>query len=210
MDQGTPEWFAARVGKVTASRIADLCAKTKSGWGASRANYMADLLVERLTGMPAPSYENAAMIWGRECEPKARAAYEFFRDCDVKEIGFVDHPSIPMSGASPDGLVGIDGLVEIKCPNTATHIDTLLSGKVPEKYVSQMRWQMACTQREWCDFVSFDPRMPAAMQLFVKRVERGDLAELERCVVEFLAELECKIAALRTGYELKSTLGAAA
>lgn len=210
--QGTAEWFAQRVGKVTASRVADVVARTKSGWGASRANYMGELIAERLTGVPAPSFSNAAMQWGTETEPKARVAYEFLRDCDVTQVGFIDHPTIAMSGASPDGLVGDSGLVEIKCPNTSTHIDTLLSGAVPEKYEMQMLWQMACTGREWCDFVSFDPRMPPAMQLFVRRVERDDkaLAELEKNVTQFLADLDAKVAALRTAYELKNTLESAA
>ena len=141
--QGSPEWFAARLGKVTASKVSDVVAKTKSGWGASRANYMAALIAERLTQTPADSFSNAAMQWGTEQEPLARVAYEFFTGRDVEQVGFVDHPSIPMTGASPDGLVGEDGLVEIKCPNTATHIDTLLDGKVPGKYVIQMQWQMA-------------------------------------------------------------------
>lgn len=210
--QGTPEWFAQRVGKVTASRVADVVARTKSGWGASRANYMGELIAERLTGAPAPSFSNAAMQWGTETEPKARVAYEFLRDCDAAQVGFVDHPSIPMSGASPDGLVGEDGLVEIKCPNTSTHIDTLLNGTVPEKYELQMLWQMACTGRAWCDFVSFDPRMPPSMQLFVRRIERDDkaMAELEKNVAIFLSELDAKVAALRTAYELKNTLENAA
>jgi putative phage-type endonuclease len=210
--QGSAEWFAARVGKVTASRMADLCAKTKSGFGASRGNYMAELIVERLTGSPAPSFSSPAMQWGSEQEPNARAAYEFHGDYDVQQVGFIEHPEIDGSGASPDGMIGTDGLIEIKCPSSATHIDTLLSGNVPEKYVLQMHWQMACTLRTWCDYVSFDPRMPPSMQLFVKRIERDDkmIAELERNVRDFLTELECKVLALRTAYETQATLEAAA
>lgn len=200
--QGSPEWFALRVGKVTASRVADVIAKTKTGWGASRANYMAELIAERLTGEPAEKYTNAAMAWGTEKEPDARAAYEFFRDAAVTEIGFVDHPSISMTGASPDGLVGDDGLVEIKCPNTATHLDTLLSQTVPAKYVTQMLWQMEVTGRAFCDFVSYDPRLPESMSLFVKRVERDDkrISELRSSVVEFLEEVEQKMIALNRMY----------
>ena len=114
------------------------------------------------------------------------------KDVEVVEVGSVDHPTIPMTSASPDGLVGDDGLIDIKCPNTATHIDTLLSGKIPKKYQLQMAWQMVCTGRSWCDFVSFDPRMPAEMQMFVKRYEPTDeeKSELESAVAEFLAELE--------------------
>ncbi len=204
--QGSPEWFAIRLGKVTASRIADATARTKSGWGASRMNYMAELIVERLTGQSAPSYTNAAMQWGTDQEPVARAAYEFMRDCEAVQIGFVDHPKIAMSGASPDGLIGSDGLVEFKCPNSATHIDTLIEDGFDGKYVKQMQWQMACTGRKWCDWVSFDPRLPAAMQLYIYRVKRNDelIAELEKEIQDFLAELDDKIARLRDRYEAKA------
>ena len=196
--QGSPEWFAIRCGKVTASRIGDLTARTKTGWGASRANYEAQLIAERLTGMVAESYSNAAMQWGTDMEPQARAAYEFITDQAVFQVGFVIHPNITMAGASPDGLVNDDGLVEIKCPNTATHIDTLLGNAVPGKYIGQMQWQMACTGRKWCDFVSFDPRMPEEMRLFIRRVERDDaaIAELEKLVIEFLAEVDLKVSKL--------------
>lgn len=201
--QGSPEWFALRLGKVTASRVADVVARTKSGWGASRANYMAQLIAERLTGAPAESYSNAAMIWGSETEPLARSAYEFYGDCTVIEVGFVQHPTIEMAGASPDGLVAPGGLVEIKCPNTATHIDTLLGQEVPAKYIAQMQWQMACTKTNWCDFVSFDPRMPESMRLLVRRINRNDdmIAELEKEVAAFLKEVESKVLGLRQLYE---------
>jgi putative phage-type endonuclease len=200
--QGSPEWFALRVGKVTASRVADVIATTKSGPSASRTNYLAELVAERLTGAPADRYSNAAMSWGTEKEPEARAAYTFAHEADVGEIGFVDHPKIAMTGASPDGLIGDLGLIEIKCPNTATHIETLIGQKVPGKYVTQMMWQMACTGRAWCDFASFDPRLPAEMRLFVKRVHRDDemIAELEREVSAFLADLDAKVAQLQALY----------
>lgn len=202
IEQGTPEWHQQRLGKVTASRIADLTAKTKTGWSTSRANYMAELICERLTGVPTESYTSAAMQWGTEQEPHARAAYEFMQDCTVDPCGFIEHPSIAMTGASPDGLVGTDGLVEIKCPITATHIETLSGGTVPGKYLAQIQWQLACTGRQWCDWVSFDPRMPAAMQLFVQRIERDvkAIAEAEKAVTDFLAELDGKIAALTARY----------
>lgn len=189
--QGTVEWFDARRGKVTASRVADVIAKTRSGWGASRKNYAAQLIAERLTGQTADSYSNAAMQWGTDTEPEARTAYEFYSDADVVEVGFIDHPSIEMCGASPDGLIGDDGMVEIKCPNTATHIDTLLGQTVPKKYITQMQFQMACADRQWCDFVSYDPRMPDAMRMFVSRVERDNavILELEKDVTDFLNEL---------------------
>lgn len=202
--QGSDEWLAARCGKVTASRMADLLAKTKTGYGASRANYMAELIAERLTGQPAEKFTSPAMQWGTANESDARSAYEFHADCDVIEVGFVPHPGILMAGASPDGLVAADGLVEIKCPNTATHIDTLLSGVVAGKYITQMQFQMACTGRRWCDFVSFDPRMPADLRLFVRRVVRDDtaIADMEAEIVKFLAELDGKVAALRSAKPL--------
>jgi len=195
VEQGTPEWFAARLGNVTASRVADVIAKTKSGYSASRENYMAQLICERMTGTVAESYTNAAMAWGTETEPLARAAYESLADVLVDEVGFVPHPTIEMAGASPDGLVGDDGLLEIKCPNTATHIETLLSQTVPGKYNTQMQFQMACTGREWCDFVSFDNRLPTELQLFVKRVPRDNvfIRLIEAEIVQFLAELDDKI-----------------
>jgi len=198
MEQRTDDWFAARIGKVTASRVTDVVAKTKSGYSASRDNYMAQLVCERLTGKPAESFSNAAMQWGTETEPLARAAYEAKMDVLVDEVGFIDHPSIVNSGASPDGLVSIDGLIEIKCPNTATHIDTLLSQTVPKKYADQIFWQMACTGRDWCDFVSYDPRLPPDLQLFIKRIPRDDkyIQLLEAEVIEFLTETAHKVAQL--------------
>ena len=213
MEQGSPEWFAARVGKVTASRVADVVARVKSGWGASRASYMGELIAERLTGVPAPSFSNASMQWGTETEPLARAAYQFHTDNEVTQCGFIAHPTIAMSGASPDGLVPLAGTLEVKCPNTSTHIETLLSGTVPTKYATcQIPWQMACTGAEWCDFVSFDPRMPERMRLFVKRVPRDDavIKQLEKDVSAFLVELDNKIAALRSEYDLHQLLTEAA
>jgi len=195
MEQRTEEWFAARCGKVTASRVADIIAKTKTGYSTSRENYLAQLVCERMTGKPAESYSNCAMQWGLEQEIYARGAYEAARDVLVDELGFVIHPTIAMAGASPDGLVGEFGLVEIKCPNTATHIDTLLTQTVPTKYITQMQWQMACTQRQWCDFVSFDPRMDEGLQLFIKQVDYDSIyvAQLEKEVINFLMEVEDKI-----------------
>ena len=205
MDQRSPEWFAARCGRVTGSRVADVVAKTKTGYGASRANYMAELVAERLTGARGETYTNAAMQWGTDNEPEARLAYEFRHDVTVEQVGFIAHPSIEMSGASPDGLVAADGLVEIKCPNTATHIETLLTGTVPAKYETQMLWQMACTGRAWCDFASFDPRLPEEMRLFVKRFARDDkrIAEMEEQVREFLFELDTTVRRLSERYSLK-------
>ena len=155
MIQGSEEWLRARVGKVTASRVHDIVATTKSGgFTAGRKNYLAELVTERLTGEPAPKYQNGAMAYGIETEPEARAAYAFQADVDIEEVGFVEHPTIANAGCSPDGLVGGDGLIEIKCPNTATHLEILLTGKIDVEYIDQMQFQMACTGRKWCDFVS--------------------------------------------------------
>ncbi len=203
IEQGSAAWFAIRLGKATASRIADIIAKTKSGASASRATYAGQLIAERLSGAPMDSFSNAAMQHGTATEPLARDAYRQAMLCEVEEIGFVDHPTIAMAGASPDGLVGDDGLLEIKCPNTWTHIDTLLRQAVPAKYITQMMWQMACTGRAWCDYASFDPRLPESMRLFVKRVDRDDamIAELEAEVSAFLAEIDETVAKLRAAYE---------
>jgi putative phage-type endonuclease len=202
MEQRTEAWFAARLGKVTASRVADVTAKTKSGYSTSRANYMAELICERMTGVPADSYQSPAMVWGINTEPQARSAYEAEAGELVEQVGFIPHPTIPNSGASPDGLVGSDGLVEIKCPNTATHIETLLGQAIPSKYHLQMQWQMACTGRKWCDFVSYDPRMPEHMQFFCKRVDRDPemIAVLESEINAFLQELERKVNQLNNLY----------
>ena len=199
IEQRTEEWFAARLGKVTASRVADVMAKTKTGYSASRDNYMAQLVVERITGEKAESFTNAAMQWGTDQEPFARAAYEAATGQMVEDVAFVPHPTIDGAGASPDGLVGADGLCEIKCPNTSTMIDTLLKGAIPSKYVAQMQFQMACTGRVWCDYVSFDPRMPAKAQLFVKRLERDDeyIANMEGEINKFLSELDAKVQQLK-------------
>lgn len=201
--QGSPQWFAERAGKVTASRVADVIARTKTGWGAGRANYLAQLVAERLTGTVAESFTNAAMQWGTDMEPEARGTYEFFTNATVEPASFVKHPTIGDTGASPDGYVAEDGLVEIKCPNTATHIETLLGGSVPGKYVTQIQWQLACTGRQWADFVSFDPRLPESMKLFIKRVPRDDvlIASLEADVIEFLNELRLTVHRLRAKYD---------
>lgn len=201
--QGTDDWRAARLGCATASRIADVIAKTRSGWGASRANYMAELIAERLTGVPAEHYQNQAMQRGTELEPEARTAYEWLYDCEVAQVGFIAHPTIANSGASPDGCVGDEGLIEIKCPNVATHLETLLGEAIPSKYITQVQWQMACTGRSYCDWCSYDNRLPESMRLFVHRVyrDKARIAELEKEVIAFLAELDAEMAELRRRYE---------
>lgn len=192
-EQRTPEWFAERLGKITASRIADVVGKTKSGsYGAARKNYMAELLCQRLTGQQEEKFTSAAMQHGTDTEPAARAMYMLETGEDVTETGFIHHPSIDMSGASPDGLVGEDGLIEIKCPNTATHLEFLQSRKPKHEYLLQMQWQMACTGRQWCDFVSYDDRLPEKMAYRCIRIPRDDklVAELEEEAIKFLTELD--------------------
>lgn len=192
-EQRTPEWFAERLGKITASRIADVAGKTKSGsYGAARKNYMAELLCQRLTGQQEEKFTSAAMQHGTDTEPAARAMYMLETGTDVTETGFIPHPTIAMSGASPDGLAGEDGLIEIKCPNTATHLEFLQSRKPKHEYLLQMQWQMACTGRQWCDFISYDDRLPEKMAYRCIRITRDDklIAELEEEAIKFLTELD--------------------
>ncbi len=199
MEQRTTEWHTARLGKVTASKVSDVVARTKSGYAATRANYMAQLVCERLTGKPTEGFSNAAMEWGVEQEAAARDAYSAKVGELVTEVGFINHPAIEMAGASPDGLVGVNGCVEIKCPSTATHIEYLFEREPPQKYFYQMQWQMACTGTDWCDWVSYDPRMPEELQLLVVRIPRDTdcITVLEKEVQEFLAELDVKVSKLK-------------
>lgn len=205
LEQGSEDWLRARLGKLTASRVADMMARTKSGYGASRKNYAAELIAQRLTGEIPQTFTNAAMQWGTDHEPEARMLYEMMYDVEVEEVGLVPHPSIEMAAASPDGLVPVDGLIEIKCPNTSTHIETLLNESAPGKYIYQMQFQMRCTGRAWCDYVSYDPRMPAEMQLYVQRVERDDamIADIEAEAEVFLAEIDETVKALRDKYAIE-------
>jgi putative phage-type endonuclease len=172
MDQRTDEWYQARLGKVTASRLADVLAKIKTGEAAARANYRIELVAERLTGTRAQSFTSASMQWGIDYEQAAVAEYELATGRFIRDCGFIQHPTIIDSGASPDGLVGDDGLIEVKCPETKTHINTLLTKQVPAQYLPQMQWQLACTGRGWADFVSYDPRIPQHLQTAIIRVER--------------------------------------
>lgn len=192
VNQGSDEWLLARCGSIGASSISDLLATSRSGEAASRANLRARLVVERLTGRPAETYSNAAMEWGITTEPEARAAYEAETGALVSEVGLVAHPAIPWSHASPDGLVGDDGLLEIKCPKSATHLATLTARKAPARHIPQMLWQMACTGRTWCDFASYDPRMPEHLRLFVVRAHRDEdrIAHMEAEVRKLLEEVE--------------------
>lgn len=190
--QGSEEWLASRAGKVTASRMADVMAKIKTGEAASRRDYRAQIVAEILTGKPQDGgFTNAEMQWGTDQEPFARSAYEVKTGVMVDQVGLVLHPSTDRAAASPDGLVG-DGLVEIKCPKTATHLQYILDEVVPSKYQPQMLWQMACADRPWCDFVSFDPRLPDDLQLFIVRFTRDDerIAAMEAEVQAFLAGVD--------------------
>ena len=205
IEQRTEEWFQQRLGKVTASRISDVIAKTKSGVSTSRQNYLVQLVSERITGKKGDSFVNQAMLDGIEREGAARAIYMLNRDVSVTEVGFFDHPVIKNSGASPDGAVNAEeegkyaGLIEIKCPIETTHTNTLMSKSVPSKYIPQMQWQLACTGAKWVDFVSYNPNFPMELQLFVSRVDRDDtyIGELEAEVIKFLEEVEQTILKLK-------------
>ena len=196
LEQGTEDWLKLRLGKVTASGVADVLAKTKTGVSASRANYLIKLAIQRTTGQIEEGYTNDAMQWGKDHEAQARVAYEVASGNFVDQVGFVEHPSIAWFGCSPDGLVdGNAGLVEIKCPNSATHWSYIRQDGPPNKYYIQMQAQMACTGRSWCDFVSYDPRMPERSQLFIKRVMRENdyIAEMEEQIKQFLNEVEIEV-----------------
>jgi putative phage-type endonuclease len=197
IEQGSPEWFRARYGNASASRIADVIAKTKSGYSASRQNYLTQLVLERF-GIFEEPYNNEAMQHGTDTEPFARATYELNNSVMVEEVGYILHPTIPKSGASPDGKVN-DGLLEIKCPCSKVHFEYLLGDRVPPKYIPQMAWQMACTGALWCDFVSFDNRVPEGLQYFEIRYKRDDeyIKMLEEEVTQFLIEVELKFIQLK-------------
>lgn len=195
MEQRSEEWYKARCGSLGASELNDALAKTKNGWGVSRDSVKRKIIAERLTGIPTEGYSNAAMQWGIDNEDAARRAYEAHTGVFVEELGLAPHPFLKHTHASPDGLVGSDGLIEIKCPKTTNHIETLLQQKAPSKYIKQMQWQMRCVDRQWCDFVSFDPRLPHNLQLFVTRVDRDDkfIEEIESQVSDFLDEVDREI-----------------
>ena len=199
IEQGTVEWHELRRGKVTASRVADIMAKTKTGVSASRGNYLIELALQRVTGKIEESYINDAMQWGIDNESSARIAYEVTTNNFVDKIAFVEHPTIDNFGCSPDGLVINDGLVEIKCPNSATHWSYIKDGKAPPKYMLQIQTQLACTGRKWCDFVSYDPRMPERSQLLIVRVMRDEelIQTLEAEVRKFLEEVDAEVKLMR-------------
>jgi putative phage-type endonuclease len=202
--QGSSGWFQARAGKVTASKVAAVLAFGKIGEKkgkelAARADYRAQIVAETLSHMPMmDGYLNPYMQWGTEQEQYARAAYEARYDVLTSQVGFVYHPTIERAGASPDSLLGVDGVIEIKAPKTDTHLKYMLEDRLPPDYEPQVQWQLACTERKFADFVSFDPRLPLRHQLFVKRVERDDarIAEMEAGVIQFLSEVDALIAEL--------------
>ena len=201
IEQRTEEWRQARCGKITASRMAAVMNTLKNGdSGAERRKYIGELVCERLTGEPIPHFQNAAMQHGTELEPLARQAYEFKTGNLVDECGFYEHPVIPNCGASPDGLIGDDGLIEIKCPESYTHIETLRNGEIKQDYIYQMQWQMECTGRKWCDFVSFDDRLPEKLQIFIKRVYRDEklIERIKNEVIAVNSEIYSTIKALES------------
>lgn len=194
-EQGSAEWLAERAGRVTASALSNvIMAKTAAGY----QNYMAQLVCERLTGEPVETFKSAAMEHGNETEPQARAFYELETSNDVTEVGFIAHPSIEWSGASPDGLIGADGLIEIKCPQPAKHIKNLTGGSIDKAYMLQMQWQMECTGRTWCDFVSFNPCFPEHLKIQITRVDADPKvqADLRDKVSDFVQQVEAKLAEL--------------
>jgi putative phage-type endonuclease len=195
VQQGTEAWHQLRMGKVTASRVADLLAKTKTGPSASRGNYLIELALQRVTKTIEESYTNAAMEWGTQTEPQARVAYEVKTGNFVDQVAFIDHPTIAGFGCSPDGIVDVDGLIEIKCPNSATHWSYIKANEPPNKYFIQMQAQMAVTGAKWCDFVSFDPRMPERSQLLVVRVMRDPeyILTMEAEIIQFLKEVDKEV-----------------
>lgn len=199
MEQRSAEWFSARLGKVTASMVDVVI----SGSKLAKEKYFYQLITERLTNKVTPMYVTTAMQHGIDYEDEARIEYANFNklllDKDVREVGFIDHPSISMSGASPDGLVHKDGLIEIKCVQPITHTTTLATEIINKKYINQMQWQMACTGKQWCDFVSYQPSFPKAYKLFIKRVERDDdyIDRLEVSVGNFLKEVEDKLKTIK-------------
>lgn len=202
VEQRSDAWRQIRLGRVTASRIGDLLAKTKSGYAASRMNLMAELICERLTGQPNEGFVSAAMQHGIDTEPEARSAYEFYKGVRVEQVGFVLHPTIDQAGCSPDGLVATDGVVEFKCPQQAAHLEVLTTQTIPSKYINQIQMQMACTGRQWADFVSYCPSFPEEMRLYVSRIPRDDkrIAELEAEIASFLLEMAVKLSELNSLY----------
>jgi putative phage-type endonuclease len=190
-EQRSEAWFEERLGKATASRFSDVLAKTKSGPSASRQNYLLQLVCERLTHKKQEDFSTPAMQWGIDNEPNAKAAYEYFQGRSVVETGFLVSPEHPWVGGSPDGLIGGEGLIEIKCPMTAAHITTVRHG-MPSKHAPQVQGLLWISGRAWCDFVSFDPRLPPGLDLYVQRITRDDeyIQVLSTEILTFLDEVD--------------------
>ncbi|MFU8928327.1 lambda exonuclease family protein [Acinetobacter puyangensis] len=191
-------WFASRVGKMTASQIKDIDAKPQKGKAYNAVTLK--ILTERLTGVAAETPTTQQMQWGIDNEVHAIGEYEILTEQFVRGCELIDHHAIAMSGASPDGLVGEDGQIEVKCPNTTTHINTLLTREIPNEYVPQITWQLACTRRKWCDFISYDPRMPIGLQIIVIRVFAKDLdiSGYEQKVILFNRQVDQAISDIKS------------
>lgn len=196
--QGTHEWLMSRVGLTTASRVHDVVAQTKSGPAASRKNYLAEKVTEILTGQPYPTFQTGPMKWGIDTEPQALAAVEFVHDTPVERVGFIRHPTLE-AGASPDGLLKTDGMVQTKCPNTATHIEQIQYGTIAKRHLDQMQLEMCCANRMWSLFVSFDPRLPPPYDYWEKVVERDQkrINFLEEQIAIFMREVHATIKLLK-------------
>ncbi|WP_273782699.1 lambda exonuclease family protein [Bartonella sp. ML69XJBT] len=204
MQQRTAEWFQARLGKVTASNIYNILSKTAKGTPTSKyEDYKIKLMTERLTGEISQSYITPAMQWGIEHEEEALKEYAFIYDTQITQCGFIQHPTIQMAGASPDGLIDKDGLIEIKCPQSSNHLRFFMDNEIKPEYLAQMQFQMACTGRKWCDFISYDPRFTGNSSLFrmkIKRIHRDDkqIEQINQAVESFLAEIEQEIQRIST------------
>ncbi|WP_273721239.1 MULTISPECIES: lambda exonuclease family protein [unclassified Bartonella] len=204
MQQRTAEWFQARLGKVTASNIYNVISKTAKGTPTSKyEDYKIKLITERLTGQTSPYYETEDMRWGIENEEDALREYAFIYDTQVTQCGFIQHPTIQMAGASPDGLIDEDGLIEIKCPRSTNHMRFIIDNEIKPEYLAQMQFQMACTRRKWCDFISYDPRFTGNSSLFrmkIKRIHRDDkqIEQINQAVESFLTEIEQEIQRIST------------
>lgn len=196
MEQHTAEWWNARCGKVTASRIGDIMARTQKGaYTAARGHYLKEKVAERITGKNRERRRVASLDHRLELEPDARAAYEFYTDSKVELVGFIDHPTIPNAGASPDGLVVPRGGMEIKCCDAEMHIEIISAGAIDPNYLYQCHFNIDCAEADWWDFTAFNPEMPEELKLYVKRIERDDImiANVQKEVIEFNAEVDAKV-----------------
>jgi putative phage-type endonuclease len=207
VEQRSAEWFDARCGHLTASKIGVAIGRLKRSGDRTAAamDYLYELAAEQITGVPAK--RSNPMYWGKEHEDEARASYAFLTNLPVVKVGFIEHPTIAMSGCSPDSLVGDEGGLEIKCPTSATHLRTLLEQAIPEDHLPQIHWSLACSGRRWWDFVSYDNRFPDALQFFQKRVMRDEavIGAMEAEALDFLSDLGGKLLALEARYPLETT-----